>query len=696
MAMTIHRPLSSLLQRLGLTVDEGRLRALCEDLESEGPETLKHTLGPLLQKLKIVDYKALLLPWARFDQRALPGLLWCHGQWHLVEQAGEGALKVTDSEGNPVPVTETLLADARIVWLRPEDERSTEPAVTTRSPLGIVLSAFGRQRRAFVEIVIATLVVNALAVMTSLYAMQVYDRVVPTFAYATLTALTAGMCLVVALDWLLKMIRARLLDHATKRIDLVLSQQVYEHLLKIEKEKLPKSLGTLAAQVSGLDSVRQFLSSTLVFTLVDLPFVLLFIAVIWVIGGPVALVYLMALLGALLLGLVGKYRMKALQQQELMRSQERQGLLVETVQGLEVIQSTHSGWRFAKQWSELNQAINAVSMKSKWISGFTTITTGSLASLTYLGAIVVGVFQIEAGALTLGGLLACSILGARVIGPVSQGVQLLTQLQQVQEALGLVSQLLSLPVERRGELGSTVLDRPPTEIQLESVRFGFEGDPVVRLDIKQLRLRAGDRVVLLGQVGSGKTTLLKHLAGLMMPTQGVVRIDHVDLRTLASEDLAQYVGYLPQEVQLFKGTLRSNLAMAHGASEAELMALAAALGIQQFADKHANKMDMPIHEGGQGLSIGQRQLVGLARVMLAKPAVWLLDEPTAALDSETELAVIKQLMGLIQPQDIVVIATHRRSFLNLSNRVLIMHEGSVVQDQAPEALLQTPSRGANA
>ena len=291
-----------------------------------------------------------------------------------------------------------------VVWLRAPSQRSADTGATFKGNLAtrLVWRELFRERGWLWKIVVATLLVNLLAVGTSIFAMQVYDRVVPTLAYATLTTLVTGMAMIILLDWMLKTARARILDSLSCAVDKRVSQQVFEHLLHLRLDQQPRSLGTLAAQVGGLDTVRQFFSSGVVFALVDLPFAIVFIAFIAIIGGAVGWVYALLLPAALVLGLITQWRLRALLRQQMLRSNERQGLLVDSIRGAESIRANNASWRFAQEWQSVTESIDGYSIQQRAISSFSSVSTTSLSTLAYVAAVVVGVWQIEAGLLTMG------------------------------------------------------------------------------------------------------------------------------------------------------------------------------------------------------------------------------------------------------------------------------------------------------
>lgn len=691
---------TQLIHKLKINVESDLLAGTLQQFSVHTLDDATEQLRYILHDLNITGFKGLSVNWPRFDQRALPVLVHFRDDWFIASRDTNDNVVFIDKNDKAFQFSDEQLKEANVIWLRPMSSQSFEhtsgKGEHSITALRLVRDKLLAGKKWLVEIMIATVVINLLAVMTSLYAMQVYDRVVPSFAYATLWTLSAGMLIIIVIDWTLKFLRNSILDKFTKIIDIDISQYVYEHLLKVRRDKMPSGIGTVSAQVSALESVRGFMSSGIVFGIIDMPFALMFIGFIGLIGGKVAYVYLLALVIAVIFGAVTQYKLQKLQQNEIIRSTERQGYLVESIQAGDTIQNLGANWRFASQWKALSEDIGHYSFLNKRITGIVTTSTASLGTLTYISAIVVGVSQIEAGLLTMGGLIACSILGSRVIAPISQGVQLLTQWQNTKESLSMVTRLLELPLIGENIGKTQVLQKAPESISLKDVSFAYGEEPVARINITQLQLKAGDRIVLLGTIGSGKSTLLKLLAGLYQPKQGTISLGAANLAYIAPEEISKYVHYLPQDVNLFKGTLRSNIQLSNASSEEQLDKVSEALGIHKIAQAHPQNMDLAIAEGGIGLSVGQRQLVGIARTVLSKPRIWLLDEPTASLDSETESLVIKTLDKYIQPQDIVVIATHRTSFLNLANRVLVMNDGAIIMDDTPQALKQhsQPQRSA--
>jgi len=642
-------------------------------------------LGQVLKHLGIQGMQAAQMGWPRFDRRHLPAAVFHDQAWWLVHCAAGDTVRLSDGGGAAREVLASSLSRSKVIWLRPPAAESEARASAMWRSAGarLIFSALMHRKRWLVDVALATLVVNVLAIATSLFAMQVYDRVVPSFAYATLTAMVSGMLLVVVTDLILKLLRAHALEQVAQRADRWVSQQLFEHLLRLRLDTRPNGVGTLTSAMAALETARNFFSSTLIFAVVDLPFALLFLAMIAVIGGSIGWVYAALLCTTLLLGWLTRWRLRALARAQLQQGVERQGLLVECIQGAETIQAQSAGWRFAAQWARLTELLSGHATQSKLTTSHSMAVATTLGSLAYVAAVSVGVSRIEDGVLTVGGLIACTILGGRVIGPATQVVQVLGQWQHVRESMEHMDQLLLLeaaPASVAGQLAPTGLEN---QIEASDLRFVYPGLPVLQAQIDRLTLQPGDRVALVGGIGSGKSTLLRLLAGIYRPSEGMVRIGGADVRLLDTQVLAEHVGYLPQDVQLFKGTLRSNLQLGDEDDDALLRA-ARLLGIESLATDHPRGYDRPVAEGGKGLSGGQRQLVALARLFLARPRVWLLDEPTASLDTESARRVAQALQAWLRPDDILVMATHQGALAPLVNRVLVLKGGRIVADQAPQ------------
>ncbi len=685
--------LGKLLSKNGVSVPAGALAESCDNFQAPGTRLgPAHRLTGILSGVGNRQLQVCQLRWDRLDRRYLPALVFYNDQWGYVEPDTEDTVRVTPPREKPVTLPGHSLGQAQVLWLQPPPRKKVSGRLMNNRAAGLLFREIWKDKGWFAEVMAATVVINLLAVASSLFAMQVYDRVVPTFAYATLTALVAGMMIVICLDWSLKFIRARITDALGKQVDQSMSQHLFEHVMHLRLDTRPRSLGTLAAQMKGLEQVRHFFSSTMIFFMTDLPFCFFFLAVIYLVGNQVAFVYAVLLPLALAWGWIAQHRLKRLSRQEIRKGHERHGLLVEAIQGAETIQATGSGWRFAEAWRGITATIAGYGFKNKSITSTAITTTGSLGTLGYVGALVVGVTCVEQGVLTTGGMIACAILGGRIISPVAMGVRFMVQWQHVRESLEMVNALLGMETDRQPDQAALFPDYMEDSLALDRVRFSYPDSPIVCLEIPELSLNAGDRVVILGPNGCGKSTLLKVMAGLYKPSEGQVRLGGTHVFDLDPQVVTEKIGYLPQDVHLFKGTLKTNMSLGGGIPDSDLIEVASLLGIDRIAAQNPRSLELDIFEGGQGLSGGQRQLTALARLFLGRPRVWLLDEPSAPLDLESENQVLAALKQRTRPSDIVVIATHRPRMTGLANRVIVMGRGKILTDGKPEEVIKLPKQ----
>ncbi len=686
-----HMVLEKLLKKHGVTVPAGALAKACEISQPQGVAI--RPAERLMGILADVDKRHLQvcqLRWDRLDRRYLPALVFRQGQWEYVEPDTGDTVCLTTPEDLTYRIGGDDLEQSLVLWIRVPPEEPSMDHLLKSNAARFISREIWKDKGWFFEVLSATIVINILAIASSLFAMQIYDRVVPTFAYATLTALVAGMIIIMSLDWSLKFIRARITDSLAKLVDQTLSQHLFEHVMGLRLDTRPRSLGTLAAQINGLEQVRNFFSSTIIFFMTDLPFCFFFMGIIYIISPKVSFIYIVLFPMALLFAWIAQKRLKKLARDEVRKGHERHGLLVEAIQGAETIQATGSAWRFAGQWKQITATIAGYTFKNKSITSTAVTSTGSLGTLGYVGALVVGVTCVEAGELTTGGMIACAILGGRIINPVAQCARFIVQWHNVKESLEMLNRLLEMETDRRPDQDLLLPGFLTDQLDFKGVRFAYPNSPVTCIDIPNLSLKSGDRTVILGPNGCGKSTLLKIMAGLFKPTEGQILLGETNLFGLDIQVVNERIGYLPQDVHLFKGTLKSNMTLSGGIPDTTLIEVAKLLGIDKVAAQNPRSMELEISEGGQGLSGGQRQLTALARLFLARPRIWLLDEPSAALDLESENRVLDALKQWIRPTDIVVIATHRPRLTSLANRVIIMGQGKILTDGKPNEVIQLP------
>ena len=614
------------------------------------------------------------------SQAELPCLVFTNKNWFVLSQNKESLQITNDGEEFRIISDFTELVPGIALWVKERRSQKHEYSEQTKTAFSFILSSALRDKKWLFDIVAATIFVNVFSVVAGLYAMQVYDRVVPTLALQTLATLTFGLVIIYIFDFFLKRLRSKILDSVAADVDDEISDKIYNHLLNIRLDALPQQLGTLTAKVSGIESARQFFSSSIVFVLVDFPFAFLFLGAIAIVGGWVSLVYLFFLVLSLVIGFLYQSKSRKLVETVQWRSNERLGVLVDTIKGIETIKSSGLIQDRRRAWRDLSTAISDPSLAQKKLSSNASTISSFFSQLAYAAAVVLGVMQVGNGNMTMGSMIAVSILGGRVLGPCGQVVSLLLQYETTKQSLSMVDELLALPIDL-DEKKAIFPNYRPQRIELEDVKYQHADTAAPQLVIDNLTITAGERIAILGPIGSGKSTLLKIISGLYHPTEGFVKINGVDLWSIDRGYLNNHVAYLSQTPLLFKGDLRSNLMMDRSVSEVRFNDVFQSFGLERIVQKSDKGLDLPIHEGGVGLSGGQRQMISLARIFLGKSAVWIFDEPTASLDPSSQQLVLNAVNNLIPSEDIVVIATHNPKFAtDFSNRLIVMGAGKIDKD----------------
>ncbi|MBY8967133.1 ATP-binding cassette domain-containing protein [Algiphilus sp. NNCM1] len=535
----------------------------------------------------------------------------------------------------------------------------------------------------FARVGVASIFINAVAVVAALFAMQVYDRVVPNMAFATLWFLASGVLVAYVLDLLFKYARMRMMEASERRLDEALSQYFFDRVLALKIDRRPSRLGSLVAQIKDYEAIKTFFTSSTLFTLADLPFVIIFITIIFLIGGPVALVPATFVVLSLLVGLAAYGPIARRQREENEAVTQRQGLLFEAVAGSEVIKAQGGEARFGDMWlhatretAQRTESLRSVTQLSQSITQF-------FQQLAFAAILIVGVYTIAEGNLTMGGLIACMILGGRTLNTISGITGLLLRWHHARYALRVLNELLACPSDDKpGRQANT--RSAPLALTMHSITYGYGASRMPQLVVPNLQIPQGERIAILGRNGSGKSTLLKLLAAVATPSGGQVCIAGLDYEECRPSWLREVIGYLPQDVRLFSGTLLDNLTLGMSMpSETAIYAAMEKTGLLAVVQNHPEGLHLPISEGGAGLSGGQRQLVGVTRMVLQNPRIWLLDEPTASLDSDAE-GLLRKLIQELPEDRTVIYTTHRVQWLDLSHRVFIMEGGKIKVDEPRE------------
>ncbi len=546
--------------------------------------------------------------------------------------------------------------------------------------------------RLYRDTLLAALVVNLFALAIPMFSMTVYDRVVPNHAVETLWVLAIGAILVLGFDFMLRTLRAYIVDTAGKRIDVQLSARIMERVLGLRMDARPASVGSFAANLRAFEGVRDFIASATVTTLIDLPFVLLFLVVMVWISPWLLLPPLVGMLAVLFVTLVSQDKMHELTETTYRASAQRNATLVESLVGLETLKTLSAESLVQRQWERATLFIAQVSGRLKLLSAGTVNFAQLMQQLVNVAVIIVGVYELSEGHMSMGGIIAASMLSGRAMAPLGQVAGLMMQYQSARTSLASVNTHMELPVERPE--GASFVHRPTFsgEIEFKDVSFCYPGRDEAVLKKVSFKLKAGEKVGIIGRIGSGKTTIEKLVLGLYQPTEGAVFVDGIDARQIDPAELRRAIGFVPQDVTLFYGTLKHNIAMgAPFADDSAILAAAELAGVKEFADTHPQGFEMPIGERGESLSGGQRQAVAIARAMLNDPPILLLDEPSSSMDHQSEEG-LKQRLRRFATTKTIILVTHRTSLLDLVDRLIVLDQGRIVADgpkaQVVEALQQ--------
>lgn len=625
-------------------------------------------------------------------QRSQFPLLWISADGQQVRllrgQLSNGVCTSEDAQGQVAEIDAQTLARGHALLLRPTAVAVSSDLQDLPKTAGDWFVHVVRQYRAiFFDAILATLILSLIGLVGAMYSMQVYDRVVPSKGYSTLLVLTAGAVLAIVLELVLKQVRAHMIDRACKAIDQELSAVFFGKALTIRMDARPRTVGTFASQIRYFESVRNFLTSSTLFILADTPFALFFIVVIGMISLPVALVPLVLLPLAFLVGMLMRKPIESLTALNMAESNRKNGLLIEAIDGIESIKASNAEWKLLDRWRHLTHVIATGELKIKALTTLSSNFTQTLQQIIYIGMVVVGAYEITQGNMTMGGLIACTIISGRALGPFAQIPSLIVQWKQAQIALKSLDSIMSLPNDRDDAQRLVVPEGCQGRLKLDKLTFAYgQGQPTVQ--IQDLQILPGERVAVVGAIGSGKSTLIKLLSGLYKPQQGTVSLDGIDITQLAPEFVREHIGYLPQDVRLYEGTLRDNLTLGlPSPSDSQILKAAAMTGLDQAIKSHPKGLELEISEGGRGLSGGQRQLVGLTRMLLQQPRIMLLDEPTASMDGQLEARVMHHLFQEIAPDSALVVVTHKPALLTHIHRMIVLDQGRIVMDGPRDQIL---------
>ncbi|WP_315761080.1 ATP-binding cassette domain-containing protein [Sphingomonas sp. Y38-1Y] len=616
---------------------------------------------------------------------ALPAVLFSEdGGWAIAE-AWEGPDLLRVRAGHAVE-TRPWSDDLRFFRLRfPDAMRGGAETSAAR----VFRNAILQRRGAIGTAMLATAMVNLIALATSLFSMQVYDRVIPRAGYSTLWVLTVGVLVALALDFLLRTTRSLMMEREAADIDMEVGEYFFARAQAIRLDARGGGIGTMAAQLRGLEQVRSLYSSATLFLLADLPFTILFLIVIWALGGIVVLVPLAVFPVSIAIAWALAKGIRDATERAQVSSNRKNGLLVESFDAAETVKANRGGWYMLARWNQLIESVLAADEPVRRWQAISMSVFAMLQQMAYVGVIAFGAVRVTEGDLTTGGLVAVAIIAGRVNGPlIAQLPSMIVQWGYARSSLKQLDAILAAPQDHPAGAGGLRPDVLIPSLRFDRVEFAYAGTKET-LNIGALRIEPGERVGLIGGIGSGKTTLLRMMAGLYAPQRGLVQLGGLDMAQVAEDVLRGAVGYLPQDVRLVNGTLRDNLLLGLAdPGDQAILAAARRTGLAGLIAAHPLGLDLMIAEGGRGLSGGQKTLTGLTRLLLAEPSLVLLDEPTANLDQGTESAVMNAITEKLTAETTLVLVTHKLALLSMTERVIVMENGQVRLDGPRDEVLK--------
>jgi ATP-binding cassette subfamily C protein LapB len=687
-----------LAQMQGTSVDVLSLRASLT--------ALNNAAAPLQQLKKITLQMGLNEPLLLDlpDRAHLP--LLCHADglgWAVVIDCDPSdQWVVVNAEGQHTLAPAALQGKVALLKFNPHEDAHKLSQAMGDEP---VMKTFAQQlkqtlrqyRLPMIEAGLASAFIGIIALATSLFSMQVYDRVIPSRSEYTLIVLSLGVLLSILIEYAMKLARSHLMDYVVVGFDHRLSREVFQQLLNLRVDQVPNSVGSLAGQLRGYEQVRSFYTANTLFTLIDLPMGLLFLVIIALIASPlVALVPLVFGAIALFVGLRIRSKVKDLAKESAALSNMRTGLLVEAVEGIETIKAGSGGWKFLSRWINYNKMTIQGDVRMRNATESVGYLSAVLQQLSYAGLVVAGSLLVMQGHMTMGALIACSILSGRILAPIMALPGLLVQHSHASAALEGLERLYTLQSDNHGIQNPLVPTHIKGHYQLTDVQFAYGQNPPV-IAVPKLEIKPGERIAIVGPIGAGKSTLLRLLSGMYHPQKGSIRIDGLELGHISRQLLSQKIGFLQQDHRLFQGSLRENLLIGlPDPGDEVLFAAMARTGMDRIVGSHPKGLERPIMEGGKGLSNGQKQLVAFTRLILCKPEIFLLDEPTATMDDMQERQCMAVLAEEANAGKTMVIVTHKPGTLALVNRIIVVAGSAIVMDGPRDAVLQQLQQRPNA
>jgi ATP-binding cassette, subfamily C, bacterial LapB len=581
------------------------------------------------------------------------------------------------------------------IFVRPK-YRIEKRSIDEMSPAGgknWFWETFFKSWRIYRDVMIASFLINVFGLASPFFVLLVYDRVIPNHAVETLWVLAIGITVIYLFAVLMRALRSHFIDEAGNKANLKISSQLLQKVLDLKMEVRPRSIGSFTRNLQEFESIRDFVTSFTITSVIDLPFMLLGLLVVWYLGGNIVIIFLAAIAILALHALLIQRPLKGAVEKTIGASAQKNAILVEGLSGLETIKTLGAESQIQRAWEEAVSYIARWSARSRILANSVNDASFFWQHMVVVGVIVGGVYKIAAGELSQGGLIALVILSRQVLSPMGQVVSLATRYQRARAAFKTLNEIMKLPVERPS--GKVFLHRPSVSgaVGIKNMDFAYPGQTARIFSNITLDIAAGEKVGILGPIGSGKTTLGKLLMGLYEPQSGMITMDGTDIRQIDPTELRRFIGYVPQDIQLFRGSVRNNITMGtQDVDDTTILRSADAAGVDEFVKKHPLGYDMEIGELGRGLSGGQRQCIVIARALVLDPPVLVLDEPTSNMDNRTEVRLKKKLAEMIQGKTLILI-THRASLLDMVDRLIVIDSGTIVADGQKASVLEAMKRG---
>lgn len=671
----------------GLAYDERNMgpNQFCEAAEKAGlkakivhRDKIKKIVAPVLPVVLILkNAQACVLLKLSADEHS--ALIWSP------ETGAERTVKLTD-------LKPSYTGYAIYVHPRPEFNDSEAPHAQDAArhwfwgPMWDVRDVYGK-------VLIAAILINLFALTSPIFMMNIYNRVLPNNAVETGWVLAIGAVTVFVFDFIMRTLRGYFIDLAARRVDVIAARRIYDQLMNMRLSSRPKSSGAFANMLRDFDSVRDFATSATLTGVVDLPFALLFLVVIWLLGGSVAFMLAAMVVIVVAASYALQIPLKNYVRKASKSAEAKHGLLVETIAGLETIKAIGADGRLRARYGDQVAENAYYSQGSRFYSSLAGNIANLVQQVASIVIILIGMYAVQKTDMSVGALIACVMLGGRAIAPIGQIANLMSRYHAAQSAMKTIDGIMAKPVER--PLDARFLHRPDLKgkITFRNVTFSYPDSPRKSLDDVAFTIEQGEKVGIIGRIGSGKSTMARLMMGLYEPQGGTILFDDTDYRQIDPADLRRNVAYIAQDVVLLSGTVRDNItASCPHATEEEILDVSKMSGVHEFISRHPMGYDAPVGERGEGLSGGQRQAIALARAMLLKPNVFVCDEPTNAMDVQAETAFTNHIATFSKDKTLVLI-THRQQLLPLVNRLILIDQGRVILDGPRDAVINKIATG---